>query len=129
MAREFFRSDRVGAQLQRELAELIRTEVRDPSLGMITLSDLEVTRDMSLARAYVSFLGAEKSPQACIKQLNLSVPLLRKALSGRIRLRVMPELRFIHDESIERGMKMEALLSSLAENSPVTDDGPPDQAA
>lgn len=128
MAREFFRSDRVGAQLQRELAELIRTEIREQDLGMVTLSDLEVTRDMSLARAYVSFLGAQKPPEACIKQLNQYIPALRKALSGRVRLRVMPELRFIHDESIERGMRMEALLSSLAESKPQSD-GSPDQAA
>jgi len=115
MPREFFRSDRVAAQFQRDLAELLRTEVNEPGLGMVTLSDVEVTRDMSLIKAYVSFLGAAQTPQKCVKALNQYAPKLRHALSGRIRMRVMPELRFIHDDSIERGMKMEALLGSLAE--------------
>ncbi len=113
MPREFFRSDRVAAQFQRELAELLRTEVKDPRLGMVTLSDVEITRDMSLAKAYVSFLGAQEDPDSCVKILNQHTPKLRRAMGGRIRLRVMPELRFVYDDSIERGMKMEALLGSL----------------
>ncbi|MFM8332219.1 MAG: 30S ribosome-binding factor RbfA [Candidatus Methylumidiphilus sp.] len=115
MPREFFRSDRVAAQFQRELAELLRTDIREPGLGMVTLSDVEVTRDMSLIRAYVSFLAATETPQKCVKLLNQHAPKLRRALSGRIRLRVMPELRFIHDDSIARGMRMEELLGGLAE--------------
>lgn len=114
MPREFFRSDRVAAQLQRELAELLRTDFKNPQLGMVTLSDVEVTRDMSLVKAYVSFLGAAIPPQKCVKELNLQAARLRHALSSRIRLRVMPELRFIHDDSIARGMRIEELLGSLA---------------
>ncbi len=113
MPREFFRSDRVAAQFQRELAELLRTEFKNPQLGLVTLSDVEVTRDMSLIKAYVSFLGAAETPQKCVKALNQHAPKLRRALSGRIRLRVMPDLRFIHDDSIERGMRMEELLGSI----------------
>lgn len=115
MPREFFRSDRVAAQFQRELAELLRTEVKDPILGMVTLSDVEVTRDMSLIRAYVSFLGSSETPQKCVKILNQYAPRLRHGMSGRIRLRVMPELRFAYDDSIERGMKIDRLLRSLPE--------------
>lgn len=127
MPREFFRSDRVAAQFQRELAELLRTEIKEPGLGMVTLSDVEVTRDMSLIKAYVSFLGASETSQKCVKALNQHASQLRRALSGRIRLRVMPELRFIHDDSIERGMRMEALLGSLAK--PATSkDGETDEA-
>jgi ribosome-binding factor A len=128
MPREFFRSDRVAAQFQRELAELLRTEVKDPSLGMVTLSDVEVTRDMSLIKAYVSFLAAAEPPQKCVKLLNQHAPALRRALSGRVRLRVMPELRFVHDDSIERGMRMEALLGSLAEARPQDGDKPEEDA-
>ena len=123
MPREFFRSDRVAAQFQRELAELLRTEIKDPALGMVTLSDVEVTRDMSLIKAYVSFLAAQETPQKCVKALNQHAQKLRRALSGRIRLRVMPELRFIHDDSIERGMRMEALLGGLAEQRAPEEDG------
>lgn len=118
MPREFFRSDRVAAQFQRELADLLRTEIKEPGLGMVTLSDVEVTRDMSLIRAFVSFLGAAETPQKCVKTLNQHAPQLRRALSGRVRMRVMPELRFFYDDSIERGTRMDQLLNSLAEKRP-----------
>ncbi|QSA97594.1 30S ribosome-binding factor RbfA [Methylococcus sp. EFPC2] len=114
MPREFTRSDRVAAQIQRELADLLRTEVRDGELGMVTVSDVEATRDLSLAKAYVSFLGAKLEPKACIKRLNEAVPMLRHALGKRMRLRVLPELRFVHDESIVRGQRMDALLAGLS---------------
>jgi ribosome-binding factor A len=89
---------------------------------MVTLSDVEVTRDMSLVKAYVSFLGANETPQKCVKALNQSAPRLRHALSGRIRLRVMPELRFIYDDSIARGMRMEELLGGLTVSPPAVAD-------
>jgi len=123
MPREFFRSDRVAAQLQRELAELLRSEFKNPKLGLVTLSDVEVTRDMSLIKAYVSFLGSSETPQQCVKTLNQHASKLRHALSGRIRLRVMPELRFIHDDSIDRGMRMEELLGSIKASHPADEDG------
>ena len=122
MPREFFRSDRVAAQLQRELAELLRSEFKNPQLGLVTLSDVEVTRDMSLIKAYVSFFGASETPQQCVKTLNKHASKLRHALSGRIRLRVMPNLRFIHDDSIDRGMRMEELLGSIKTSHPTDRD-------
>ncbi|WP_045224872.1 30S ribosome-binding factor RbfA [Methyloterricola oryzae] len=111
MPREFTRSDRVAAQMQRELAELLRTRVRDPALGMVTLNAVELTRDLAVAKAYVSFLGAREEAKACIKILNQSVPSLRHELGRRIRMRVMPELRFVHDDSIERGLRIQSLLA------------------
>ena len=123
MPREFFRSDRVAAQLQRELAELLRSEFKNPKLGLVTLSDVEVTRDMSLIKAYVSFLGSSETPQQCVKTLNQHASKLRHALSSRIRLRVMPDLRFIHDDSIDRGMRMEELLGSIKASHPADEDG------
>jgi ribosome-binding factor A len=113
MPREFTRSDRIAAQFQRELAELIRTDIKDPRLGMVTVSDVEATRDLSLVKIYVSFLGAAETPRHCVKILAEFAPLLRHALARRVRMRVLPELRFVHDESIERGMRMEKLLSDL----------------
>lgn len=121
MPREFTRSDRIAAQFQRELAELIRTDVKDPRLGMVTVSDVEATRDLSLVKIYVSFLGAVETPRQCLKILAEFAPALRHALSRRVRMRVMPELRFLHDESIERGMKMDKLLSGLHGGSDATD--------
>lgn len=113
MPREFTRSDRVGSQIQREMADLIRTHVKDHELGMVTLSDVELTRDLAVAKLYVSFLGAKLPPAKCVKRLTDFVPELRRELGKRIRLRVLPELRFAFDDSIQRGLHMDALLKGL----------------
>ena len=115
MPREFNRSDRVGAQIQREIAEILRVNVRDPELGMVTLSEVELSRDLAVAKLYVSFLGAKIPSEQCVKRLNLRVPEFRHALGRLIRMRVLPELRFVFDDSIERGVKMDNLLRQLGE--------------
>ena len=113
MPREFTRSDRVAAQIQREIAELLRTQVKDPELGMVTLSEVELSRDLAVAKLYVSFLAARLPPAQCIKRLGDFVPGLRHELGKRLRIRVLPELRFAWDDSIERGSRMDALLHGL----------------
>lgn len=113
MPREFSRSDRVAAQIQREMAELLRTRIKAPELGMITLSDVELSRDLALAKLYVSFLAAQLPPPQCVKRLGDFVPELRRELGKRLRIRVLPELRFAYDDSIERGMRMDSLLHGL----------------
>jgi ribosome-binding factor A len=123
MPREFNRSDRVGAQVQREVAELLRTHIKDPELGMVTLSEVELTRDLAVAKLYVSFLAPRLSPEQCVKRLGDFVPELRHELGKRIRIRVLPELRFVYDDSIERGMRMDALLGTLVDEA-----APPDEA-
>lgn len=126
MPREFSRSDRVAAQIQREMADLIRTQVKAPELGMITLSDVELSRDLAVAKLYVSFLAASLPPNQCIKRLADFVPELRRQLGKRIRIRVLPELRFAYDDSIERGMRMDSLLHGLTHESdqPTGDSAP-----
>lgn len=121
MPREFSRSDRVGAQMQRELADLLRGSFRDPELGMVTVSQVEVTRDLSLARVFVSFLGGRLEGPQAVRKLSERVPELRHQLGQRMRLRVMPEVRFLHDDSIERGMRMDALLKTL--DGPTAEEG------
>ena len=127
MPREFNRSDRVAAQIQREIAELLRTEVKDGELGMVTLSDVELSRDLAVAKLYVSFLGSQLPANKCVKKLNTRVPELRHELGKRIRIRVLPELRFVHDDSIERGMRMDSLLQGLTHEAGEADgDAPPE---
>lgn len=113
MPREFSRSVRVASQLQRELAELLRGELKDPRLGMVTVSDVEVTRDLSLAKVYVSFLGARQEVPESLTLLAERGPMLRHELGHRMRMRSIPELRFIYDDSVERGLHMDALLDRL----------------
>jgi ribosome-binding factor A len=130
MPREFTRSVRVAAQLQRELAELLRGQVCDAKLGMVTVSDVEVTRDLSLAKVFVSFLGATESVPRSLASLAEGAPALRRELARRIRMRNIPELRFVYDDSIERGMRMDALLSELKGPTTTDADGkktPPEQ--
>lgn len=115
MPREFSRSDRVASQIQREMAEILRTHIKDPMLGMITVSDVELSRDLSVAKLYVSFLAGKLPVKEAVKRLMQDVPELRRELGKRIRIRVLPELRFAYDDSIERGMHMDALLKGLEE--------------
>ncbi len=123
MPREFSRSDRVASQIQREMADLIRTQLKEPALGMVTLSDVELSRDLAVAKLFVSFLAAKLPPNKCIKQLNERVPVLRRELGKRIRIRVLPELRFVYDDSIERGMRMDSLLQGLGHEGERQDEG------
>jgi ribosome-binding factor A len=113
MPKEFKRSDRVASQLQKELADLIRTQVKEPRLGMITVSDAEVSRDLAVAKVFVTFLGAKEPAETCVSLLSTMVPMLRRELGKRLRIRNMPEIRFVFDDSIERGMRMDALLNRL----------------
>lgn len=113
MPREFGRNVRVASQLQRELAELLRSDHKDPRLGMITVSDVEVTRDLSVAKVFVSFLGAQQDAAASLAILAEKAPALRHAVGAAMRMRSIPELRFLYDDSLERGFKMDALLDEL----------------
>lgn len=110
MAREFKRTDRVGAQIQRELAELVRVELTNPQLGMVTIQAVEVVRDFSHAKVFFTFLGGELEPAGVAKALKAAAPMLRHALGQRMRMRTLPELHFVHDESVERGMHLSALI-------------------
>ncbi len=118
MPREFSRSDRVSAQMQKELAELIQREFKDPRLGLVTLSDVKVSRDLAVAKVYVSFLGARGSVQQNIAALSQHIPLLRRELGKRMRMRIIPELRFLYDDSIERGSRMASILEHLDDDTP-----------
>jgi len=127
MPREFKRSDRVGAQIQREVADLLRTRIKEPDLGMVTLSEVELSRDLAVAKLYVSFVAPRLSPEQCVKRLGDFVPELRHELGKRIRIRVLPELRFDYDDSIERGIRMDALLGTLVhESAPADEESQPE---
>ena len=102
------RASRVAHQIQRALSELIRREVRDPRLGMVTLTEVQVSKDLSYAKVFYSVLGAEKSLAQEI--LNDAAGMLRGAVGRALGLRHSPELRFVNDELIESGAKLSALI-------------------
>ena len=103
--REFKRTDRVADQLQKELAVLIQREVKDPRLGMVTVSGATVSRDLGYADIYVTLLG-EQDPERIKENLQVlkrAAGFLRSQIAQRIKLRHVPELRFHFDESVVRG--------------------------
>lgn len=110
--REFKRTDRVADQLQQELALLIQREIKDPRLGMITVSSAKVSRDLGYADIYVTLLG-ENDPERVKENLGVlkrAAGFLRSQIARRIKLRHVPELRFHYDESVVRGHKLSALI-------------------
>ena len=114
MVKEYSRTQRVSEQIKRELAQIIHREVKDPRIGMVTLSDVEVTTDLSYAKVYFTTLNIysdlEKDPA---KLLNKISPMLRSLLGKKIRLRVTPELKFIYDNSLTEGMRISNLVSKV----------------
>ncbi|GHE20952.1 30S ribosome-binding factor RbfA [Halomonas urumqiensis] len=110
--REFKRTDRVADQLQKELAVLIQREVKDPRLGMVTVSGVEVSRDLGYADVHVTLLG-EDTPERIkenLKVLKQAAGFLRGQIARRIKLRHVPELRFHYDESVVRGQRLSSLI-------------------
>lgn len=115
--KEYERSQRVASQLKRELADLIRFELKDPRLGWVTVDDVEVSRDLSVAKVYVSSLE-DAQLEANLEALNNAASFLRRELGKRMKLRVVPELRFYRDTAIEHGLKMTKLLDQIANQTP-----------
>lgn len=113
MSKEYSRSLRIGEQIQRELAVLIRQEVKDPRLGMVTVSDVKMSPDLSHAKVYVTVLGGEQSGAGeTIKVLNRAAAFLRHELGRRLILRIMPQLHFVYDESQEKGARLVSLIDA-----------------
>jgi len=111
VSREFSRGRRVGEQMQRELALLIQQEIKDPRLGMVTVAGVEVTRDMAHAKVFVTVLTDDAKQLAqSIEVLRHAAGFLRRELARRMLMRSVPELHFVHDESVERGTRLSALI-------------------
>ena len=114
MPREFTRNDRVSDALQRELAELIRDEVRDPRLKMVNITGVEVNRDLANAKVFVSFVGTDSEDESleAAKILNGASGFLRSLLAKRMQMRTTPRLHFIYDPSSKHGQDLSALIDA-----------------
>ena len=119
--KSFYRSDRVSAQLRRELGTLVHQAVREHGLPSISVSDVEVTRDLAHAKVFVTALQPERSAEAMKGLKELTKP-LRYELGKAMKLRHVPELHFHYDDSVDRGERIEQLLR---EKPPVSDDNEP----
>lgn len=109
MARDFKRSERVAGQLRRDLARLIQREIKDPAVGFISLSDVEVSRDLSHAKVFITVFEPEKATES-MKALRRASAFLRVRLGQELRLRHVPELHFVHDDSVEKGGHIDDLI-------------------
>jgi len=112
MAKEFNRTDRVADQIQRELATLIQFDVKDPRVGMVTITAVEVSREFEYARVFFTVLGDNTVRESTIKGLTHAAGFLRRELAHRLKLRNTPELQFVYDQSIENAAKMSELIST-----------------
>lgn len=112
MPREYPRSRRVGDQIQRELATLVRDEVKDPRVALVTITEVEVARDLSHAKVWFASLAQDADPAATARVLNHAAGFLRHELAQRMRTRTVPELHFNYDRVPEHGARMDALIAA-----------------
>jgi ribosome-binding factor A len=104
------RRARIADQIQRELAEAIRLELRDPRVGLITLTGVELSGDQSHAKVFFTVLGAESAAREAAEGLQRAAGFLRSQLAHRLTTRKVPELHFEFDESVERGVRLSRLI-------------------
>jgi ribosome-binding factor A len=121
MHKESGRTRKIGELLQRELAVLIARELHDPRVTQITLTAVDVAPDMSHAKVFITHLGGAGPALKAVAGLNHAAGFLRRALSERVILRQVPALRFVYDESVERGDNIERLLARARREQGETD--------
>lgn len=113
MPKEYSRSQRVAEQVRRELAELIRLEVKDPRVGFITLTDVEITPDYAHAKVFFTSMRGEEGLDDILTGLRRASGFLRRELGKRVRIHTLPELHFHYDPSVERGSRMSQLIDQV----------------
>jgi ribosome-binding factor A len=116
------RQRRVSELIHRELSTLLLSGVKDPRLSDVTITGVEVTRDLLLARVYFTVLGAEDGGKEARAGLEHAKGFLRTQLAERVELRFVPDLNFVHDTSYESGQRIEAILDQLKEDGQLGDE-------
>ena len=107
------RPDRVAEQIRSELAMLLAREVHDPGIGFVTMTRVQLTPDLQRARVYYTALGDEKGRRSTARALERAVPFLRRQIGSRLRLKHVPLLQFVYDESIAGQDRIEQLLNEI----------------
>jgi ribosome-binding factor A len=115
MTTNYKRSHRVGDQMRRELSGILQKDLKDPHLGFVTVTGVEVSDDLSFAKVFCSVLGDEADRKRSLRILNKAKGFLRGELARRLRLREAPEMVFKYDGSIERGLRIEEILEKIRE--------------
>lgn len=110
------RTNRVAEQIKKELGIILQREMKDPRVGFVTVTGVEVTNDLSIAKVYISVMGSPEQQNETLKALDKAQGFLRSELGSRIQMRHIPELQFKIDQSIEYGNKIETLISQIKSN-------------
>jgi ribosome-binding factor A len=111
------RSNRIGEQMKKELGDIIGRKLKDPRVGFVTVTAVDVTGDLQQATVFITVLGDEQQKEATLGALMKATGFIRSEIGKRVRLRKTPELFFQFDESIAYGNKIEKLLGDLNKNS------------
>jgi len=117
-----YRPDRVADQVRAEISVMLAREVHDPGIGFITVTRVQVSPDLQLARVYYTTIGTESQRKATVKALHRAVPFLRYQIGKRLRLRRVPVLEFFFDKSVENQARVEELLREIHEADASRDD-------
>jgi ribosome-binding factor A len=110
MKRHSQRAQRVADQMQRELSQLLREEVKDPRVGSITITSIEVSADLSHAKVFFTHLAGREHADAAVQALQRTAGFLRTELSHRLGLYSVPQIHFAYDDSIEAGLRLSQLI-------------------
>lgn len=110
------RSNRVAEQMKKELGDILVRKIKDPRVGFVTVTDVDVTGDLQEATVYITSLGNAREKEETLKALEKASGFIRSEIGSRIRLRRTPEIKFAFDSSIEYGNKIDELLRSLNED-------------
>ncbi len=117
------RPEKVAHLMRREVADILENRLRDPRLGStVTVTDVEVTQDLSFARVYVTVLGDEAARAQALETLARASGFVRREIGGRLDLREVPEIRFVYDDSLDRGHRVEDLLRRIEKGEPAPDE-------
>jgi len=114
---EFSRSSRVGESVHKEISALLLKGLKDPRIGFVTITAVDVTPDLHLARVYFTVMGDEEARRETEKGLKSSVPYIRRELGKRLRMRYVPDIIFRFDSSLEYGSRIESLLREIETDS------------
>lgn len=112
---EYDRPKRVGYLIREEISEIIMKRLKDPRVGFVTITQVEVTRDLRRAKVYVSVMGSEEEKISSLDGLRSAKSFIKRELGKRIRLKFMPELDFVYDGSMEHAFRIESILKELRE--------------
>ena len=107
------RAERVGEQMKQEIMDIVNNKVKDPRIGFLTITEVQLTNDLSIATIYLTVLGNDKQIDDTFKGLEKAKGFIKSEIGSRMRLRIVPDLKFEYDESIDYGNKIEKMIQDL----------------